>query len=187
MSRPYRIRVSQSLRRVVRAEDSVKSVLELLPILEADEMADLLARQLDASGFRESGSVWVKEVAGVRVEVDPKTREVAVTVSSERELRLKKTESVSTYSPKLKKQTEAAVKRKLNVELEERAEKHEKQLAGQIADRMEAVLRDLQPELDQIINRTTAESLKVKAGRLGRIKEISQDDQDGSVTIVVEV
>ena len=47
MSRAYRIRVQESLRRVVTAEDHVSTQLELLELLPAEQMADLLAAELE--------------------------------------------------------------------------------------------------------------------------------------------
>jgi hypothetical protein len=41
--------------------------------------------------------------------------------------------------------------------------------------------------LDQVVNRVTAEALKRKAAQMGRIKEMTEDPQAGSLTIVVEV
>ena len=45
----------------------------------------------------------------------------------------------------------------------------------------------LQKELDQAVNRVTAEALKRKAAQMGQIKEMTEDPQAGSLTIVVEV
>jgi hypothetical protein len=56
-----------------------------------------------------------------------------------------------------------------------------------VTDRLEGQLRDLRQELDQVVNRVTAESLKRKAAQLGQIKEMTEDPQAGSLTIVVEV
>jgi hypothetical protein len=38
-----------------------------------------------------------------------------------------------------------------------------------------------------VVNRVTAEALKRKAASLGQIKEMTEDPQAGSLTIVVEV
>ena len=37
------------------------------------------------------------------------------------------------------------------------------------------------------MNRVTAEALKIKAAPMGQIKEITEDEEAGSLTIVVEV
>ena len=52
MSRAYRIRVSETVRRVLRATDHVSTQLELLEILPREQMADLLADELERHGFQ---------------------------------------------------------------------------------------------------------------------------------------
>ncbi len=56
-----------------------------------------------------------------------------------------------------------------------------------VTDRLEGKLCDLRSELDQVANRVTAEALKIKAARLGQIKQMTEDAQSGSLTIVLEV
>ena len=51
MSRAYRIRVRESLRKVVRAADHVSTQVELLNILPPDQIAALLAAELERRGF----------------------------------------------------------------------------------------------------------------------------------------
>ena len=47
MSRAYRIKVSESLNRVIRASDHVSTQLELLEILPQETMAALLEKELE--------------------------------------------------------------------------------------------------------------------------------------------
>ena len=56
-----------------------------------------------------------------------------------------------------------------------------------MSSELEAALGDISAELDQVVNRVTAEALKQKAGQLGQIKEITEDAENGSLTIKVEV
>ena len=48
-------------------------------------------------------------------------------------------------------------------------------------------IRPLRAELDKAVNRATAEALKQKAAKIGQIKEMTEDPESGSLTIVVEV
>ena len=52
MSRAYRVRVSESLHKVVKAEDHVKTQLEILEILDCEETAELLKAALKTSDSR---------------------------------------------------------------------------------------------------------------------------------------
>ena len=60
MSRAYRIRVQESLRRVIAAADHVSTQLDLLEILPAAQMAELLAQELERGGFHKKGAVLVR-------------------------------------------------------------------------------------------------------------------------------
>ena len=71
--------------------------------------------------------------------------------------------------------------------LEKDAEKHGSNLQQSVTDRLERELGDIAAELDQAVNRATAEALKRKAAQMGRIKQLADDPQTGSLTIVVEV
>src|SRR5260370_37674358 len=81
MRRAYRIRVSETLRRVLRAHDRVSTQLEILEILSGEEMAELLSQELEGRGFERKDGTLVREQAGVGVSVDPKSG--TVTGSSE--------------------------------------------------------------------------------------------------------
>ncbi len=56
-----------------------------------------------------------------------------------------------------------------------------------MTDKLEARLGDVRKEMDEVVNRVTAEALKRKAASMGQIKEMTEDPQAGSLTIVVEV
>jgi hypothetical protein len=60
-------------------------------------------------------------------------------------------------------------------------------LQKELTDKLEAQLGEVRKELDQVANKVTAEALKVKAKQMGQVKEITEDPESGSLTIVVEV
>jgi hypothetical protein len=189
MSRAYRIRVRESMDRTVRAEDSVCTQLEVLEVLPADQMADLIARELEGRGFERRDGKLVRTQDGVVVTVDPATGEVtasaegseAVSLEAEREGR-----SYDDAGPNAKAVREQ-LRRDLQRDLDKKAAEKTQELQGQVTDRLEGALRDLRQELDGAVNRATAEALKIKAAQLGQIKELTEDPQSGSLTIVVEV
>ena len=47
MSRSYRVSVRECVNRVIRAEDRISTQLEILEILPAEQMAGLLADELE--------------------------------------------------------------------------------------------------------------------------------------------
>jgi hypothetical protein len=188
MSRAYRIRLSESLRRHIEVDDGIQSKLELLDILPPEQTAALLERELEAAGFeqREDGQ-WVRvDEDGVEVRVDAQTATVTVAASADADLELSRERVVTAWA-----ENDAATRERgqkaIERELEDEAARHEKDLQAQVTEALEGKLGDLRRELDQISNRVTAEALKQKAASLGEVQEISEDPETGSLTIRVKV
>jgi hypothetical protein len=189
MSRAYRIRVRESLKMVLRAHDKVSTQLEILEILPPEQMAQLLAEELERRGFERRGPALVRQQGGVSVSVNCATGEVAVQAEASEKVRLEGEKEGRAYDdvgPSGKKAREA-LREELQQQLESEARKREARLQSAVTDKLEGQLTDLRGELDQAVNRVTAEALKTKAAQLGQIKEITEDPQSGSMTIVLEV
>jgi hypothetical protein len=189
MSRSYRITVRESVSRVVRAEDCVSTQLEILEVLPPEQMAALLEEELERRGYKREGENMVRRDKDVTVTVNPATGTVTVgaeasekvAVDGEREAR-----GYDDVGPGQDSVREAA-RRELQKDLEKKIQEKVGGLQGKVTDRLEGELGDLRQELDQAVNRVTAEALKRKAAGLGQIKEMTEDPQTGSLTIVVEV
>jgi chromosomal replication initiation ATPase DnaA len=166
MSRAYRIKVKETARHVLRASDHVSTQLELLEVLPPERMRDLLANELQKRGFTKQGDKLIRrEQDGVTVEIDPASATVTVKIQSKKEVSVKG----------------------LLEDLQRQAQEKQAELQKRVTDRLEGHLTDLRKELDQAVNRVTADALKEKAGQIGQIKEVSEDAQTGSLTIVLEV
>jgi DNA anti-recombination protein RmuC len=189
MSRAYRIKVRESLRRVIRAKDHVSTQLELLEILPAEQMADLLTRELEGRGFKRTDKELSRKAGGVTVTIDPKTGTVTVQAEVSQEVSLESEKEGWSYGEfgGGSKQTKKALQEEARKDLAKKAEQKVAQLQGEATDRLERLLHDLRRELDKAVNRVTAEALKQKAAQLGQIKELTEDPQTGSLTIVLEV
>lgn len=190
MSRAYRIRVSESLRRVIRASDHVSTQLELLDILPADETAELLTTELTARGFAAGDDGLVREADGIRITIDPHTGNVTVTAESSEDVNLKREAETYIYEEEgraARKSAREDLQKQAQRELESEASRKQQELQQAATDRLEAELQDLQGELNTAVNRVTAEALKQKAARIGQIKELTEDPASGSMTIVLEV
>jgi hypothetical protein len=189
MSRAYRIRVRESLTRVVKAHDRISTQLEVLEILPPEQMGELLAQELERRGFERQGNVVVREQDGVTVTVDPASGSVTVSAEGSHEVELESEQEGRAYddagahAARVRKDLQEQAKK----DLEEQAQRETERLQSQITDQLEGQLGDLRRELDQAVNRVTAEALKRKAAQMGQIKELTEDPQSGSLTIVVEV
>jgi hypothetical protein len=190
MSRSYRVSVKESVRRTIRAEDRVSTCLEILEVLPPEQMAGLLRDELERRGFEKKGEVLVRrEDDGVTITVDPETGSVTVAaaeaaqVSVEAEKHGRAFDDVGPNATRVKQQLRGELKQELDQQVDQKQEA----LQSKVTDKLEGRLSDLRQELDQVVNRVTAEALKRKAAQLGQIKEMTEDPQAGSLTIVVEV
>src|SRR5262249_23709565 len=86
MSRAYRIRVRESLSKVVRAHDQVSTQLELLEVLPREQMAELLSHELEDRGFPCEDHTAQRTRDGIEVSVDLDTGEVTVRIEASREV-----------------------------------------------------------------------------------------------------
>ncbi len=189
MSRAYRIAVREALHRVIKAEDHVSTQLEILEILPSEQMAELLAAELEARGFERKGEQLVSEKDGVIVTVDAKTGTVTVRAeSSEKaEVEAERIGWAADQSGKDSQRVKEQTRKDLKKDLEGKIDAKRQKLQSQVTDRLEAQLGDIKKELNQAVNRVTAEALKRKAAQLGQIKEMTEDPASGSMTIVLEV
>lgn len=190
MSRAYRISVRECQNRTICAEDHVTTELEILEVLPPEAMAGLLADELAKRGFERQGDKMVrKQDSGVIIEVDPRTGEVTArteaseeaTIESEREGRAY--DDVGPHASQVRESLKKEAKR----EIDKKADEKKAALQTKVTDKLERELGNLRQELDQVVNRVTAEALKQKAAQMGQIKEMTEDPEAGSLTIVVEV
>lgn len=189
MSRAYRIRVRESLKRILRARDHVSTQLEILEILPPEQMAALLGAELERRGFHRQGAQLVRQQNGVSVSVDAATGTVTVQADVSQEVKVQGEREGQAYTDvgPAAEQVKDLLRKELLNELERQADLQEAKLQTQATDKLEAQLGDLRKELDQSVNRVTAEALKQKAAQIGQIKEMTEDPQSGSLTIVLEV
>ncbi|MCC6420893.1 MAG: hypothetical protein IT429_21875 [Gemmataceae bacterium] len=189
MSRAYRICVREALNRVIRAEDHVSTQLEVLEILPCEQMAELLAAELEARGFERKGMELVREEGGAVITVDATTATVTVRAESAEQIEIE-SEHIGWAADQQgedSRRVREQVREELKKDLEGKVGKEKAKLQSQVTDRLEAQLGDIKKELNQAVNRVTAEALKRKAAQLGQIKEMTEDPASGSMTIVLEV
>ncbi|MGZ3422670.1 MAG: hypothetical protein ACXVEF_02610 [Polyangiales bacterium] len=188
MSRAYRIRVSESIERIVHVEDGVATSLEILPILPKERMQELLAKELEGAGLTVKDGVAQKTASSpqgdVTIEVEVATGKVTVRVAHAEDVRVeadreRRVENVEAGEKKLREETRAA--------LEKEVERATEQARREATARLEQELREARVELDRVVHRVTAAALKEKAAQLGDVEEVSEDENAGVLTIRVRV
>ena len=191
MSRAYRIKVKESVARDIRAEDSIETCLEILEILPAEQMGELLAAELEKRGFerQEDGTLVRKEEDGVTVTVEPCSGTVTVQAETADRVEVEGTREGYGYDDvgPGRKLIEERLGQELRGDLEKRVDQQAQKLQTAATGKLEKELQDIQPELREAVERVTAEALKEKAKQMGTIKDISEDAESGSLTITVEV
>lgn len=188
MSRAYRVRIEESLKRIVRAEDHVSCQLELLEILPCEQMAQLLADELSKLGFAIEGDTATRQENDVTIIVDLPSATVVVQAAADKQLDLKSTRTVHVLDDERRvAETEVTLRAEVLDELSSKGQQAEALLQQQVTDELEAKLGDIRKELEGAANRATAAALKQRAAQLGQIKSISEDPEAGSLTIVIEV
>jgi hypothetical protein len=189
MSRAYKIKVKESARRLLRARDQVSTQLELLEILPPERMSHLLANELQKRGFQKQGpDVLRRTQDGIVIEVNTNTATVTAKAETEQSVVVEGERQAWTEARGAQaKKEERKYRDEIQKDLQRQTDEQRAKLQQQVTDRLERHLADLRKELDQAVNRVTAEALKEKAAQLGRIKELTEDAATGSLTIVLEV
>ena len=123
MSRAIQVRVSESVVRTVHVEDGVQSPLEMLPILGADRMAELLATELEARGFKRDGDVATRiDPDGIVVTVDLKAATISVKLASDAKLAESIELEVRSYAERNPESVEVELRDRAIKELDDRLE-----------------------------------------------------------------
>lgn len=186
MSRAIQVRISESVVRTVHVEDGVQSPLEMLPLLGAERMAELLGKELEELGFlREGDTAKRTDPDGIEITVDLRAATVHVKLGADAEI----TESVeleARTAEERAKATERNLRDDAAVVLDMRVSERTEALRREVTSRLEKKLGDLKTELDGAIGRATVGALTERARQLGRIEEVISDDA-GNVTIRVKL
>ena len=191
MSRAYKIKASESSSRIIRASDHVSTQMEILEILSCEEMAGILKNELLNEGFETTPEgLLARKTNNITITVDPFNAEVVVRAEDESQVDVSATQDGNVYdeeSREARAEKQAALEKKVREDLDAQTEEKTTQLQQELTDQLEDALLDVQKELGRVVNRATAAALKIKAARLGEIKEMTEDPESGSLTIVVEV
>jgi FtsH ternary system-associated peptide len=186
VSRAIQVRVSESVVRTVHVEDGVQSPLELLPVLAPERMADLLAKELEAQGFKRDGKLAKRtDSDGIEIVVDLEAATVSVKLGATTKLN----EQVALEARVAEEGRERAQENLRGAalsELEKRVATQTEALRREVTGKLERKLGDLRTELDQAIGRTTVAALTERAAQLGEIQELVADEA-GNVTIKVKI
>ncbi|MDF1667669.1 MAG: hypothetical protein P1V97_38385 [Planctomycetota bacterium] len=189
MSYPYRVRVSKTVETDVCADDKVTNKLNIDPILDERQMAELLKEALGKRGYKENDDgKWVKDTeTGEHQEVDLETMEVTTTVTAEEKITKEKTLEVvgdayaradrETQKEKHRQEAEDRLEKTLKITDDEKDAKKE-ELIRQIGEQLSESSDARREELLGIVAEVQGEALKEKAKGLGTVMSIEESTSD---------
>lgn len=190
MSRAYRITVKESSSRQLKGSDEICTDLEILEILPPEQMRELLKAALKKRGYCENeDGKMTRQDGNITINVDPATGEVSVKSQVEEDVTLEARREAVGYDDAgpSQKEIQERVRQQLETDLEQKANEETERLQNEATQELEKKLCDIQPELSDSVNEMTREALKRKAAQMGNIREISEDEESGSLTIKIEV
>jgi len=186
MSRRYRLRVSESITRVVHVEDHVEAALELLPVLAPERLSQLLAEELARRGFTRAGGDMIRtEDDGTEVRVARAEGTISIRAQADAEI-VRAVEKETMVPEERRAEAEQGVRAEARRALEAAIDREGEQRRRALTARLEVKARELQRELDDVTARVTAAALKERAAQLGEIESV-HEAEDGSLTIKVRV
>lgn len=194
MSQCYRVQLKESVTRVVKGEDSISYPIELTQILPPEEMLDLLKEQLKEQGWEadnEDETVFVTEgPGGEALRIDLEEMELTASISSER---IVKTQAEAHgASERSENQAQADAKAKLAQEVQMRGDSIEdagtKELQAEVTEQLAESESDRQRQMNEILQKVYAESLKRKARQLGDVVEtLESTSEDGNYELTIRI
>jgi len=190
MSRAYRISVKSSETRTLKAADEIGTTLEILEILPPEQMAGLLRGELTAQGFEDQpDGTMIRRDGDVTITVDPCSGEVTVKAEAAGEVSAEARQNSTGFDDMgpTEEMIRRQMKEQLHGDLEKKFDTAQQKLQQQATKELEQHLQDLQPEIAKILNKVTREALKQKAAQMGEIKEMSENETTGELTIKLEV
>lgn len=186
MSRAYRIRVSESLRRTRTVEDHVESRLPILAILAPDRMGELLAAELAARGFAVADGRAVLREGGIEIAVDLASMNVVVRIEEESAVDLTTELEGSSVTPE-----DAAARARLaeaaRAKLEQMAQTQDLEVRKRLTAELESALTRIHPVLDEAVNATLRTALRERAAQLGQVQDVQENRETGEMTIRIKV
>jgi hypothetical protein len=186
VSRAIQVRVSESVVRTVHVEDGVQAPLEMLPVLAADRMAELLAHELAGLGFTRDAMIARRvDDDGVEITVDLAAGTVHVKLAAGAEL-AEEIEVSARAAAEQRGPVEDRLRDDAMRELDQRLTAQTEALRQKVTAQLERKLGDLRAELEGAIGRATVAALTERAGQLGEIESVVADEA-GNVTIKVKL
>jgi hypothetical protein len=186
MSQTYKLELAE-VEVVASGCDSITTKLSSLSVLPEAEMRECLKNVLAESGYSpvEGGGLVSRNVDGCRVEIDPDSLAVRVTVERE----VAKDEVVKVMVPR--NLADQKRDRERSEKIAKAVEEKKQQLSEEATREATAELAKALPlarrEIDAVNHRWLSEALKRKAAQIGEVQRVEQNDAERTLTISIKI
>lgn len=194
MSQTYRIELKDKMAQTIKVGKEWRKRVELLSLLPEKQMGEILAEELVKDGWIKDGksNKLSQSKDGFELEFDPVTRQLGIRYEEEEEVEVSAQVSANVYDYYDREDyaTERAkenLKSHLKDKLELASESREDEMLQDLEKRESEILKLVDDAMSQTIEKTHKEALKRKAGSLGEIESIEENDDLGEVTIRVRL
>lgn len=192
MSRAYWVKVASSVSVSLSARDEVKNTVDLDPVLDEGEMHTILEGALGASGWvKQPDGTYTKDLPGGQTSVWSADKKTITTSAGVEETHVIESEVSVTLDTD---HSESVVEDRKARAVAQHEKKVREDAKSREADVLQKAIKTLaegeaarNKEINEVLQKTYAEALKRKAGKLGSIVSINESSQGGdySMTIVI--
>lgn len=193
MSQTYKVRIKKTYRETARIGREWRQKIDMLLLLPADQMGNLLAIELEKDGWKKQSDGKLSSSRDqFELEFDPVTQQLKIVYEQEKAVELKVDRELNVYdvsddSQRAWQKGESLIHDEANQELSKLVTDKSKELLSDL----NASEDDLLNEIDEIfrskVEKAHIEALKQKAKSLGEIQSVSENSEAGEVVIRVRV
>jgi len=196
MSYAYRIDLKESQIVSVEGKDTFTTCIELVDVLPAQAMRELLEQKLAEAGFRPEADHMVKVDGHTSVTVNLSTREVEVSAlrGGERQVEVTVSHRGEDHAPvsaEERLQRQELLRQQLDQKLQTQTKIAETLMEKSLREEATAALREAIPrlaaELGCVSHAVQAAALETKARSMGTVERVEHDPDSQSMTIVIKL
>lgn len=191
MSRAYWVKLASSVSTTIDASDKAIHKIDLEAVVPAGEMGELLERALEQSGWTRSednGREFSKTMQdGVELTWNLDTHTVEAAATEQRQVVREVEVQGRGYDQNIARSDAERQLAKREKAAQQEASIEEERLQRELTDRLGANEKDRVRELNEVLQKTYAEAVKRKAGRLGNVTSVSESQQDGEYQLTIVI
>jgi len=191
MSRAYWVKLASSVSTTIDASDKAIHKIDIEAVVPQGEMGELLEHALEQSGWTRSednGREFHKTMEdGVELTWNLDTNTVEAAATEQRQVVREVEVQGRGYDQNIARSDAERQLAKREKAAQQEASIEEERLQREITDRLGSNEKDRVREINEVLQKTYAEAVKRKAGRLGNVTSVSESTQDGEYQLTIVI